>query len=88
MEIAMLILVAWVVVMYFGAEYMRKAAEAKGYGSEYNIFVICFLLGFFGYMYVLTLPDLILREQMKTIADRLNNQKQDEWSINEELPEL
>ncbi len=88
MGVVLLILIVFLVIMCIGANFMKKVAEAKGYGDEYNIFAICFFLGIVGYIYVLALPDLILREQMKTIADSLKNQGQSEWPEGEELPEL
>lgn len=54
------------------AGFMKDAATLKGYGEDSHIFAICFWLGLLGYLYVISLPDLITQEQNQRIIDLLN----------------
>lgn len=52
---------------------MVEAANDKGYcDNDLFIFYICFFLGALGYMYVAALPDLKLREMLKSQAEKEN----------------
>ena len=56
-----------IVINLIGASMMAEAAGEKGYGPEAHVFVACFFLGIFGYLYAICLPDKILREQNDAI---------------------
>ena len=58
-----------------GAYLMRNAAVLKGYGGDYHIFAYCFWLGLFGYLYVISLPDLVSQSQNQQIIDILKGDK-------------
>lgn len=66
-----LLLVIMLVIQAIGAVLMSKAAIAKGYGENEHIWVICFILGIFGYLYVIALPDKIAQSQNQKIIELL-----------------
>ncbi|MBE6654826.1 MAG: hypothetical protein E7608_05150 [Ruminococcaceae bacterium] len=43
------------------ASKFNAVAELKGHGKEVHAFAMCFWLGIIGYLYVISLPDLHLR---------------------------
>ena len=63
--------VIWNLIM---AKAMEKIARQKGYGEEFNCFMICFWLGMIGCLYVIALPDLKQREQLDRIIELLDPQ--------------
>ena len=63
--------VIWNLIM---AKAMEKIARQKGYGEEFNCFMICFWLGMIGCLYVIALPDLKQREQLDRIIKLLDSQ--------------
>ena len=60
------IIFIFIVVNYFISKKMESIAEDKGYTNS-HAFVLCFFLGIAGYLYVIALPDLVAREQMKKL---------------------
>lgn len=76
-----LIVIALLLIQIFGAMMMTEAARKKGYGDEEHIFLKCFLLGIYGYLYVLALPDKTLQERSEEINKKLTGAP-------EELPDL
>ena len=56
------------------AKTMEKIARQKGYGEDFNAFMICFWLGMIGCLYVIALPDLKQREQLDRIIELLDPQ--------------
>lgn len=68
---------------------MAESAAMKGYDpDEMHIFAICFFLGIFGCLYVLSLPDKIVQQQNKEIIELLKAQQINKDTENDELPEL
>lgn len=65
MIVSLLILLAYICIDYVLAKKMDEAASMKGHDS---VFVLCFLLGPAAYLYVAALPDLKLREAIKSVA--------------------
>lgn len=63
--------VIWNLIM---AKAMEKIARQKGYGEEFNCFMVCFWLGMIGCLYVIALPDLKQREQLDRIIELLDPQ--------------
>ena len=75
----LLVLFLALVVFYFVcnvimAKTMEKIARQKGYGEEFNCFMMCFWLGTIGCLYVIALPDLKQREQLDRIIELLDPQ--------------
>lgn len=73
---------------------MEEAAKKKGYGKESRIFILCFLFGIFGCLYVIALPDLKQRKRLDKIIKLLDPQvpsnppQQDvAWKLTELTPE-
>jgi hypothetical protein len=60
-----------IIINSIGASLMRKSAILKGYGDESHVFAICFWLGIFGYLYVISLPDLIAQNQNQQIIEMM-----------------
>ena len=60
------IIVILIIVNYFVSKKMESIAEDKGYTNS-PAFVLCFFLGIAGYLYVIAMPDLVAREQMKKL---------------------
>lgn len=65
----------FIIIDAIGAYLMRNAAVLKGYGDDYHIFAYCFWLGLFGYLYVISLPDLVSQSQNQQIIDILKGDK-------------
>jgi len=81
----------WNLIM---AKTMEKIARQKGYGEEFNAFMMCFWLGMIGCLYVIALPDLKQREQLDRMIERLDSQaptpppQQDvAWKFQKLIPE-
>jgi len=50
---------------------MTDIAELKGYDAKQeHIFIFCFFLGIFGYLYVLALPDVKLQNLLKSVIEK------------------
>ena len=75
------IIVVWVIIISLLIDItlaikMCKVAKLKGYNtSSYHIFGICFWFGLFGYIYVLALPDLALREALYHLHEDLQKKQ-------------
>ena len=65
----------FIIIDAIGAYLMRNAAVLKGYSDDYHIFAYCFWLGLFGYLYVISLPDLVSQSQNQQIIDILKGDK-------------
>ena len=57
-----------VVVLYFVINFIlgtfyKQVAYAKGYDDKAHAFILVFIFGIFGCLYVVALPDLVLRKQ-------------------------
>ncbi len=65
--VAFSIFVVW---RFFAAKIMLQCAARKGfaYGKELNYFMMCFLFGLPGYLYVASLPDLRVRRYLQRIV--------------------
>ena len=81
----------WNLIM---AKTMEKIARQKGYGEEFNAFMMCFWLGMIGCLYVIALPDLKQQKQLDKIIKLLDPQvpstppRQDvEWKFQKLTPE-
>ena len=70
----LLFLVVYFVWDLMMAKTMEKIARQKGYGEDFNAFMICFWLGMIGCLYVVALPDLKQREQLDRIIELLDPQ--------------
>ncbi len=72
------------------AAYMSEVAKQKGYES--GAFLICLFLGIFGCLYVISLPDKVLREQNNQIIKLLSEinvpSNISQSSLSDELPDL
>ena len=79
-----LIVIVFLLIQIFGAMMMTDAAKKKGYGDEEHVFLKCFLLGIYGYLYVLALPDKTLQKQ----SEEINKKIADSSKNPEELPDL
>lgn len=55
------------------ANFMGQVAYAKGYDDSAHAFGMTFWLGILGCLYVVSLPDLILREQNQEILNAMKN---------------
>ena len=87
----MVVYFVWNLIM---AKTMEKIARQKGYGEEFNAFMMCFWLGMIGCLYVIALPDLKQREQLDRIIKLLDPQvptnppRQDvAWKFQKPTPE-
>ena len=87
----MVVYFVWNLIM---AKAMEKIARQKGYGEEFNAFMMCFWLGMIGCLYVIALPDLKQREQLDRIIKLLDPQvptnppRQDvAWKFQKPTPE-
>lgn len=83
-----LILLVYLFTWVYCAKLMADTAVMKGYNAaDMHLWAICFWLGIFGYLYVLSLPDKIVQEQnqqiIKLLEEKLSN-KIEEY----DLPEL
>ena len=56
------------VINYVVAKKMEQVAVLKGYSRGSGVFLICFFLGIIGYIYVATLPDLVLRREIERLS--------------------
>ena len=81
----------WNLIM---AKTMEKIARQKGYGEEFNAFMMCFWLGMIGCLYVIALPDLKQQKQLDKIIKLLDPQvpstppRQDvAWKFQKLIPE-
>ncbi len=90
----LLFLVVYFVWDLMMAKTMEKIARQKGYGEDFNAFMICFWLGMIGCLYVIALPDLKQREQLDRIIELLDPQvpatphQQDvAWKLQSPTPE-
>lgn len=81
-----MIIIFCIIAQLIGANLMAKAASEKGYGPEAHILAICFWLGVFGYLYTLSLPDKLMREELSTIRKELINRNMKAGF--DELPDL
>ena len=81
-----IIIIFCIIAQLIGANLMAKAATEKGYGPEAHILAICFWLGIFGYLYTLSLPDKLMREEISTIRKELINRNMKD--VSDELPDL
>ncbi len=70
--LGIVVLIVIIVINGIGAKKMQDACILKGYGEDYHIFAFCFWLGIFGYLYAMTLPDLITQGQNQQIIKLLN----------------
>lgn len=78
-----IVLAVVIVINLVLANFMKSAAELKGYGSEAHVFGLVFWTGFFGCLYAIALPDLVLQKQNEEILKRLNEAPKEE-----KLPEI
>lgn len=60
------------VINAVGAMLMKISTTMKGYGDNLHAWAICFWLGIPGYLYIISLPDLIVQQQNMQIIDLLN----------------
>jgi len=76
-------------VNLIGAYLMSQAAAEKGY-TDINAMLICFLLGIFGYLYIISLPDKRLRQAVEEQNRLLKKQtpSSDATVFSDELPDL
>ena len=65
----LLILCAYLALVYFLATLAEKVAKLKGYGPEYHILGISFWLGVIGWTYVYLLPDLVERKNQEELIE-------------------
>ena len=79
-----IIVIVFLLVQVFGAIMMAEAASKKGYGDEEHVFLKCFFLGIYGYLYVIALPDKTLQKQ----SEEINKKISDTGNHPEELPDL
>jgi|GEM_PF-6975640 len=67
---SVILLVISLAVAIVCSNLMCDLAEDKGYDpKKRHIFVICFFLGVFGWIYTIALPDLYKREYLKKISN-------------------
>ncbi len=67
--VLMIIYIVWNLIT---AKTMERIARLKGYGEEFNCFMMCFWLGVVGCLYVIALPDLKQREQLDKLINLLD----------------
>ena len=65
--IVLLCILAWIITRTFIGVLCYKLAEKKGYTGY---FLTGFFLGIIGFVYVICLPDLIMRRYVKNCAKR------------------
>lgn len=65
----------WFCIHAVVATIVYLGGREKGYG-EFKYFIICFLFGIFGEIYLAVLPDLILRKQNEMILKLLNGENE------------
>ena len=71
-------------VSYKISELFYKVAKMKGHGEKHFILWLCFFLNIIGYLYVIALPDLYLRN-----GSGNGNSGDDTYVIeDEELPQI
>lgn len=78
-----LVLVVWVVISYVMADKMKLVAIKKGYAGNIA-FHSCFWLGIIGYLFVISLPDLVQRKQLKEIISLLSKERTPAEGVNED----
>lgn len=91
-----IIVIIWIIANCVITEKMTDVLLSKGYEHSVNIWVMIFLLGIAGWIYVLALPDLVQRNtQMKILINqekilkKIANTDNSRSSMpTEELPEL
>lgn len=68
---------------------MKQVAYAKGYDDRAHAWALTFWFGPIGFLYVISLPDLVLREQNKEIISLLKGEGgSQETEKNEQLPTI
>ena len=84
MKIAIVAVILAMFVNAFLASLMRSVAISKGYHNT-PVFALVFFFGIFGILYVISLPDLVARQQQKSILDLLyainNRQENSDVSV-------
>ncbi|MFR2064033.1 hypothetical protein [Hominenteromicrobium sp.] len=66
-----LLIIIYLTINFIIAKMMENAASLKGYGTNSHAFIMCFLFGLLGCLYVVALPDLVQQNQNKQIIDLL-----------------
>ncbi len=63
--LGIVLLLLLIIIHYKVAKMFEKLAFDKGYGKDAKAFIMCFWLGFVGYIYVAAMPKLTERSQTK-----------------------
>lgn len=79
-------LIIGIIMLLLAAGKMCGAAELKGHNAkELHIFAWCFFFPIFGYLYVISLPDLKIRELLQ---DRVNYSQSQQHNNGYDLSEI
>ena len=74
--VGLVIALILILINIYGAYLMAQSASLKGYGKDLHAWAICFWLGIIGYLYIISLPDLIQQSQNQSIMVLLEKKEE------------
>ena len=68
-DMVVVIFIIALIIRIMLAGYMKSAAEKKGYSQTFHVFVLVFIFGLFGCLYVIALPDLSIQNAIGNLKE-------------------